>query len=1065
MVLYKRKPVKFEPLPKIIDDNTEVYPPRRAAHTSYSHLLNWFEQVWVIDATGEVFVDYEKFLNRRDFYDQKKFTCEATGHTGFTFFEAKESESEAAKEINSILSEDLRSRILEYVQFDTTSRMDDLVNDVFDHFKEQFIVGDRVSIEGDNARRFGRITAISDTSRMPTMFTAQSMDESIRSCQYEITLDDTEERVVKYRASEIQRDKQVYSKIILKQYLRDSTRIGEYVGSPWTVLEHLAKRYGISTVMPDNQTRDAILARRRALNGIMQNGSSPSTVQTFPHHPTNGHPPPVPGDRPQLPPPAPGQAAFVNFATNPPHQYYQDHMPSTQISAHMRVPCGPPPFPNIQPPNLYNGGPPSHGPPVFPPPFANAVPPQFMLQNQAPPLQHPLTMHQHPHFQTSFPHNQGSRPSNLSQPARLLEPIKYPMEDLEIRQPRTMPVRPTLKFFSDDMPEGVKAPTDKKKTGILMKSLGPLLCAWETLNVHDTVYMLDSFTFDDFVDAMRFTDDEIECELFVEIHCSILKQIVNSSGKLQTLLPKLAESEDSDEEDSSKGPTPEPEPEPPVRTTRSSLRKSEAQQLVKPRTPTPEPPQERHNAEAFVEDFNWIEQCKTRNFRDGGWQSIVVALLYRLSFDPLQREACEEILSQLVPPEQQPSIETIATNYTNLDVNLRISALDLILRLTVATEAFRDQLVAAAQEMTRLRKEKIDFQRKRKELADELFKLDLERKIHLPANTPASPPDTGENDEVDVSMASVASESKNTAETEGDGSEEPSVTKSRLRQGNKNKRKAAAEEARKEKAKKAKQEAEKTKKQKEWEKLLDSIEKKKDELKECEANINELDDDLRETLVHRSKMLGKDRFLNKYYWFEHNGMPFGGVPNSSTADYGYANGRIWVQGPDEYELQPNLEEPAVSQDRLRLGFDVPQRKEREEGETHLTKSTEWAYYDDPEDIDRLLAWLDERGVRERALRKELQVFRDRIAEYMMIMQKHLTPPEKAEDEDEDEENTTRILTRNKTYTEKEATKDRCLLWTNSIMREEYGFNHSEEYEPPKKGKAKLVKTAKAKGKR
>jgi hypothetical protein len=112
-----------------------------------------------------------------------------------------------------------------------------------------------------------------------------------------------------------------------------------------------------------------------------------------------------------------------------------------------------------------------------------------------------------------------------------------------------------------------------------------------------------------------------------------------------------------------------------------------------------------------------------------------------------------------------------------------------------------------------------------------------------------------------------------------------------------------------------------------------------------------------------------------------------------------------------------------------------------------------------------LAWLDERGVRERALRKELQVFRDRIAEYMLIMKKHLSEAEKTEDEDEEEDTTTRISTRNKTYVEKEATKDRCLLWTNSIMRDEYGYNHFEEYEPPKKGKAKPVKAVKAKGKR
>lgn len=290
------------------------------------------------------------------------------------------------------------------------------------------------------------------------------------------------------------------------------------------------------------------------------------------------------------------------------------------------------------------------------------------------------------------------------------------MEDLEIRVPKTHPVRPSLKFFSDDVPDGAVAPADEKKTGILMKSIGPLLCAWETLNVHDTIYALDSFTFDDFVDAMCFSSDELECELFVEVHCSILKQIISSAGKLQTPLPRMAELEESDDGQSSKESTTTPEPEPPARTTRSSLRKSEAQQIVKPRTPTPEPPKDIHNAEKFLETFEWIEWCKVRHFCDGGWQAIVVAILHRLSFDPLQKDVCDEILAQLVPANEEPTVESIAANYVHLDVNLRILALDLILRLTVATEDFRNQLVAAAQEMTRLRKEKIDHQRKRKEL-------------------------------------------------------------------------------------------------------------------------------------------------------------------------------------------------------------------------------------------------------------------------------------------------------------------------------------------------------------
>jgi hypothetical protein len=340
--------------------------------------------------------------------------------------------------------------------------------------------------------------------------------------------------------------------------------------------------------------------------------------------------------------------------------------------------------------------------------------------------------------------------------------------------------------------------------------------------------------------------------------------------------------------------------------------------------------------------------------------------------------------------------------------------------------------------------------------ADELFKLDNERKIQLPLNMPASPTSPKENG--DTAMGGT-DDTKEESDTESQLEEVPKSANRKLRHTKNNKRKREAEAVKKEKAKKAKEEAAKSKQQQEWEKLLKDIAEKKEELRECEANIAELDDDLRETLVSRSKLIGKDRFLNKYYWFEHNGMPFGGVPNSSTASYGYANGRLWVQGPDEYEIQPNLEEPALSQDLHDLGYTVPQRKEREEGSTHLAKSIEWGYYDDPEDLDQLIAWLDERGVREKVLRKELQAFRDRIAEYMVKMKAHLSEGEK--EKTEEEENAPRVSTRTKTYVDKDITKDRCLQWTNSIMREDFGYNHAEEYEPPRKTKKG---TAKVKGK-
>ncbi|KAL1606601.1 glycosyl transferase [Paraconiothyrium brasiliense] len=1010
-------------------------------------------------------------------------------------------QQEASQEIDSIFPEGLRSRVLAFVQFETTPRMDDLVNQVYDHFREHYNVGDRVALDTEGGRRYGVIKNMTDTSRLHSMFNGQ-LNEDFRSYTYIMQMDDGEE-LTRYKASELMRDRRVYSKIILKQFLRGAVSREPWHGAPWMVKDHLAKRYNIPTKLPDAKTREAVIAAKKAANAEraaiaqrLDDASSPT------NYPNAGHPQ-MNGIRPH-------DYGHINMGT---HAATHPHHVNGQLVGHPVA--GPPPLMYSGPPPMQYSGPlPIH---YSGPSLSQFNGPQHLQNSHLPPhlatqarsnLPAHLTQHVPPQgnglpiglpFQNNFMQYQtlANQPLNVppyhSAPvAKPFEPIKYPIDDLRIRQPRVTVTRPPLKFLSDDVPDGVDPPEDHKKTGILMKSIGPLLTIWETLNVHDTIYSLDSFTIDDFIEAMGYASEDPECELLVEVHCAVLKQYVNESGKLQVQLPSMIDEEESeDEEESSKEATPEPEP--PKRTTRSSLRRSEIAEIVeKPRTPTPEPLKEVHKAAEFVTDFNWVEMCKERNFREGGWQAILVGLLHQLSYNPSHKEDCDEILSKLVSPDTEPSVENIATNYLNLDVNLRIAALDMALRPTVTTEQFRDQLQNAAQDMTSLRKEKIEYQRKRKELyvyhklpvinhdssvlrADEMFKLDIERKIALPLNTPASPTDGKATP--DVSMAGITDVKED--EEDSDSSVEAKNNARKVRKAVKvTKRKRDSEVAKKEKAKKAKAEAAKTKQQKDWEKLLDDIEKKKEELRECEANIAELDDDLREASVHRSKILGKDRFLNKYYWFEHNGMPFGGVPQSSTAEYGYANGRVWVQGPDELEIQPNLEEPALSQDMAEFGWTVPIRKEREEGPTHLKSSADWGYYDDPEDIEKLMAWLDERGTREKALRKELLLFRDRIAEYMQKMKAHLEASgeeeEREEDEDEEDEEdeeevpTTRS-TRNKASAAAEKTAEeeqpRCLLWTNSMMREREGYNHSEEYEPPKRAKKGTAKVTKSKGRK
>lgn len=71
MVFYKRKTV--EPL------QPKRFPPMDT-------------EVWFIPESGEFFETYEEYLKRLDFYNQKRFICELTGHSCLTFFEALKSE-------------------------------------------------------------------------------------------------------------------------------------------------------------------------------------------------------------------------------------------------------------------------------------------------------------------------------------------------------------------------------------------------------------------------------------------------------------------------------------------------------------------------------------------------------------------------------------------------------------------------------------------------------------------------------------------------------------------------------------------------------------------------------------------------------------------------------------------------------------------------------------------------------------------------------------------------------------------------------------------------------------
>ena len=341
---------------------------------------------------------------------------------------------------------------------------------------------------------------------------------------------------------------------------------------------------------------------------------------------------------------------------------------------------------------------------------------------------------------------------------------------------------------------------------------------------------------------------------------------------------------------------------------------------------------------------------------------------------------------------------------------------------------------------------------------EELRLLHEERKVLQPENTTATPPPELE-ELAELKMDVDDEDGADEDEIMDSEDDEPHQGRS-LRRANDRaqarKRKKEEEKERKERAlaEKAKKPS---KQEKQYDKVLKKIEDVKEKIREYEEEVQTLQNDLRENDCPRTRVLGMDRFWNRYYWLERNAMPYAGLPDSSTAHAEYANGCLWVQGPDDLERQGFIELSDTENDQYRRAFQmtVPERKMIEEGDTHVFTARQWGYYDDPDHLDMLIGWLDVRGTREMKLRKVLQAEREKIADHMKKRQAYLQTDDK---KSEASEPVTRISTRTKTYLDPAG--HRCLLWKNNTAINEIGHLHCEPKPPVYKKKRGVAEVKK-----
>lgn len=250
--------------------------------------------VFYMAATGEVFADYEyvargsltcsQYAARLSYYHQRIFQCELSGKSNLTYFEAAESEAQHMLAIQRRFPDPLKMPVLRAVQFQITGRLDNLVEQLSERLRDRFFAGEQLIAEVDGERLHGVVRAAaapSATAEAPHGAHELGMQLTLSHADaaaadppggYVYSLH-TPGRSLELRADALSRDRLVFSKSVLRKFLRESVVRDAHVGSPWTVRETLAKRYGLPSE-PSGElarriesSRDARQAKRRKVRG------------------------------------------------------------------------------------------------------------------------------------------------------------------------------------------------------------------------------------------------------------------------------------------------------------------------------------------------------------------------------------------------------------------------------------------------------------------------------------------------------------------------------------------------------------------------------------------------------------------------------------------------------------------------------------------------------------------------------------------------------------------------------------------------------------------------------
>lgn len=544
-------------------------------------------------------------------------------------------------------------------------------------------------------------------------------------------------------------------------------------------------------------------------------------------------------------------------------------------------------------------------------------------------------------------------------------------------------------------------------------SLSNVLEVWIFLNMFHEALIIDTFTFDDFIDSLQWKDIDEPCPLLLEIICCLLNAFVDQSGELQITLPvnikseleekererreKIKRHEKKQEKDKKKNNKEQGGDENIGDDSIINIESDSSSNEDEDEEVEDEDEDEDSGSEYEEEDINhnaysilnykkisWNDRLKNKDFKNGHWILVLIGIFSISEYIPEFKEDIKKILEKLAPVDETPSLDLLMKNfYLNIKAVDRVSILSILMELLLNGTVIRSHMDYVVEKSASLRRERFELQK------------ELKSKIEIAHNANKEVLDVLRGLDIkDIKQKVEEEEFGNLKTTE----EREHFMENRNKGGRPIQNTLLIEPTALEKAVGAAHP--------EFLKVLNSRTEKVKDIEELKKTRLEIDRNLVDLNCSRIRYLGRDRVWNRYWWFERNGLPNLGSnkydddddndnendnennddddddesdvnfkhkddddeDNTEYDSESYLMGRIWIQGPSDVDIL-HLEE------NENIGMN---RKVEEETNEILSNGKSWVYVDEIEDFNKLIKWLNDKGTRERLLKKELLDCKDRV---------------------------------------------------------------------------------------